>query len=181
MNPRFPDLRRVLAVDPTSRGFGFVVLEGPDNLIDWSVVEVRESSKYKYLQRLVDLIARYRPDVLALEDTRSCASRRCSRVQKLLVRMEHIADQGAILTRRFSRAKVRRAFADASAKTKYEIAAAIATRFPELAARLPRFRKPWMPEDERMSLFDAASFALTFFHFVHRRNPHADLHASSQS
>jgi hypothetical protein len=40
---------------------------------------------------------------------------------------------------------------------------AIAKRFPELALRLPRFRKPWMSEDYRMSIFDAAGFALAFY------------------
>jgi len=34
-------------------------------------------------------------------------------------------------------------------------------RFPELAPRLPRFRKPWMSEDYRMSIFDAVAFGLT--------------------
>jgi len=29
--------RRVLAVDPLSRGVGFAVLEGNDNLIDWGI------------------------------------------------------------------------------------------------------------------------------------------------
>ncbi len=42
---------------------------------------------------------------------------------------------------------------------------AIAGRLPALAPRLPPFRKPWMCEDYRMSIFDAASFALTFFYF----------------
>jgi hypothetical protein len=34
---------------------------------------------------------------------------------------------------------------------------------PELAPRLSRFRKPWMSEDYRMSIFDAVALALTFF------------------
>jgi len=43
------------------------------------------------------------------------------------------------------------------------IAMAIAKRFPELAPRLPRFRKPWMSEDYRMSIFDAVGLGLAFF------------------
>lgn len=39
--PRPRTLKRVLAIDPNSRGFGFAVLEGPDRLIDWGVVHVR--------------------------------------------------------------------------------------------------------------------------------------------
>jgi len=54
-------------------------------------------------------------------------------------------------------------WAGSDATTKQEIAIAIAERFPELAPRLPRFRKPWMSEDYRMSIFDAVALALTFF------------------
>jgi hypothetical protein len=37
--------------------------------------------------------------------------------------------------------------------------------FSSARARLPRFRKAWMSEDYRMSIFDAAAFATTYFHF----------------
>lgn len=173
MKSDFRDTRRVIAIDPTSRGFGFAVFEGPDRLVDWSVVQIRKNKEDKCLQRMVDLIARYQPDVLVLEDPKGCGSRRCCRVQKLLGRVERLTDEGAILTRHFSRSKVRRAFSDSGATTKHEIAAEIARRFPELAPRLPRFRKPWMSEDDRMSIFDAASFGLTFFHSGGRRRSQA--------
>lgn len=40
---------------------------------------------------------------------------------------------------------------------------AIAERFPELQPRLPRVRKIYMSEDERMDIFDAVSLALACF------------------
>jgi hypothetical protein len=46
-------------------------------------------------------------------------------------------------------------------KTKRDRAVAIAEAFPELASRLPRVRRPWMSEDERMNIFDAMALALT--------------------
>ena len=58
---------------------------------------------------------------------------------------------------------MKQAFSESGATTKYEGAVAIAKRFPELAPRLPRFRKPWMSEDYRMSIFDAVGFALVYF------------------
>ncbi len=39
----------------------------------------------------------------------------------------------------------------------------VAERFPELARYLPPERKPWMSEDLKMAIFDAAAFALAFF------------------
>ena len=39
----------------------------------------------------------------------------------------------------------------------------VAERFPELARYPPPERKPWMSEDLKMAIFDAAAFALAFF------------------
>jgi len=52
---------------------------------------------------------------------------------------------------------------------KNRIAGVIAERLPELAPWQPPFRKPWMSEDERMSIFDAVAFALTFFYFTNKQ------------
>jgi len=38
---------RVLAIDPSTRGFGFAVLEGPSRLIDWGVKETRSKNGLK--------------------------------------------------------------------------------------------------------------------------------------
>src|SRR5947207_3331343 len=35
MKSRNPNPKRVLSIDPTSRGFGFVVFESPTTLVDW--------------------------------------------------------------------------------------------------------------------------------------------------
>jgi hypothetical protein len=80
-----------------------------------------------------------------------------------------LAGNHHIPTRGFSRQKVRQAFAALHASTKYEIALAVVGQLPELMPRLPRFRKLWMSEDERMAIFDAAALALTYFHFASGR------------
>jgi hypothetical protein len=157
------ETKRVMAIDPTTRGFGFVTFEGPERLIDWAVVEVRGDKNNAGLRRVADLIAQYRPDVLVLEDTRARGSRRCFRVRKFLDRVRSLAEKKRIATKPVSRTKVRRTFSEIGATTKYQMALAIAKRFPELMPRLPRFRKPWMTEDARMSIFNAASFVQTFF------------------
>ena len=33
-------LQRIIAIDPTTKGFGFAVMEGPEDLIDWGIKEV---------------------------------------------------------------------------------------------------------------------------------------------
>jgi hypothetical protein len=107
--------------------------------------------------------------VLVLEDYAGGSARRCCRVERLIDDIAKLAMKRNVKVRRFSRAQVKQMFAGSGASNKYEIAQAIAKRFPELQPRLPRFRKPWMSEDYRMSIFDAVGFALTYFRTILRR------------
>src|SRR5437867_2438119 len=157
---------RVLAVDPSTRGFGFAILEGPDRLIDWAVKETKVNKNAKSLKLIDDLIDRYQPSVVVVEDYEGKGSRRCRRIQGLISDISKLAVQRKIKVRAFSRAKVKQMFSESGASNKQDIAAAIANQFPELAPRLPRFRKPWMSEDYRMSIFDAVVLVLTFFFSV---------------
>ena len=153
---------RVLAIDPSTRGFGFAVLEGPNRLIDWGVKETKTDKKRRTLKLIHDLIDQYQPNVIVVEDYEGKGSHRCRRVRELIEDISKLAAKQEIKVRRFSRAKVKQAFSESGAVNKYEIAQTIANRFPELAPRLPRFRKPWMSEDYRMSIFDAVALALIF-------------------
>ena len=79
-----PDELRVLAIDPSHRGFGFAVLEGPSQLLD-CVRQAEEGDKNAKCVAIVrELIDRYRPHVLVVENAARKSSRRCERVHKLL-------------------------------------------------------------------------------------------------
>jgi hypothetical protein len=153
----------VLAIDPTHRGFGYAVFEGPDLLVDWGERNIRGHKNAGSIEAVARLIERFRPDVLVVEDPSSADCRRWPRVQLLIRELGGQAARMNVNVRRISRARVRKTFAASGASTKYEIAKAIVSRFPELAQRLPPERKPWMSEDCRMAIFDAAAFALAFF------------------
>jgi Holliday junction resolvasome RuvABC endonuclease subunit len=171
MNTTAWEHRRVLAIDPFSRGFGFILLEGPHQLVDWGVTHTRANKQGRCLARVADLMHHYEPDVIVVEDVAAKGCRRCERVQQLIGEIRRCATERRIAIRSFPRLKVKRVFTEANAHNKHEIAVAIAGRFPELASRLPPFRKPWMSEDDRMSIFDALGLALTLFHSGHRSSP----------
>lgn len=154
---------RVLAIDPTSRGFAYTVFEGPNSLLDWGLTEIEGRRLGRNLRRIEKLIERYAPAVLVLEDLRGQAARRRRRAHRVIQAASMLARRSAASTARFSRRTMRRVLAGTQAATKQTLALAIAERFPELTPRLPRLRKPWMSEDERMSIFDAASLALTYY------------------
>lgn len=63
----------------------------------------------------------------------------------------------------FTREALREVFAEVGAETKYEIAQAVAGIIPAFKHRLPPIRKIWQSEDERQSLFDAASLGIAYY------------------
>ena len=164
---------RVLAIDPSTRGFGFAVLEGPNLLIDWGVKETKTDKNKRSLRLISELIEQYEPGVLVLEDYAGKGSRRCRRVAGLIDEISKLAEKRKVRIKEFSRADVQKVFAESGATTKQEIAVGITKRFPELAPRLPRFRKPWMSEDYRMSIFDAVALGIAFFQFQKEKRARA--------
>jgi len=154
---------RVLAIDPYSRGFGFVVLEGSSRLVDWGLRDTRRDKDHLLLRKVADLVRLYRPDVLVVEDCTDRRSRRRAEARRVISDIVTLAKASGLRTRAVSMAQVRQVFAVHGATTKHQIAGEIVVRFPELGAHRPRVRKPWMSEDERQAMFDAAALALTLF------------------
>src|SRR5450631_652508 len=164
----------VLALYPFTKGVAFVFFEGPESPFEWGVKNIKKTHKNsKTLEAIKKLIDRYRPEVLVIEDTTDGGSRRTSRIRKLYRMLVHFAEAEYVDLHRCSKTEVKTCFASVGAGTKYEIAKAIATQIPAFAHRIPRFRKPWMSEDPRQSLFDAAALGLTYYAW-HKRSPYAD-------
>lgn len=151
--------RRVLAIDPTHRGFGYVVLEEPDRLVDWGLCQQRSGQGSDGVRRVRDLVRRLSPDVLVIEDTRCGRCRRNERVRDFLDRVAAATISDVRLCR-VAAATVRARFAALGAKNKDAVARILAAQFPELALSLPPPRKPWKSEDERMAIYDAGAFAM---------------------
>lgn len=157
------DEPRIIAVDPMNRGFGYVVFEGPERLIDWGTTHARRNTHNACLDRLRGLLERYAPGVLVLENWRARSCRRCARVRRLLGDMKKLATSRRVSVRPVAAQSFKKVFTCAGAFTKDAIAAAIASRYPDLEFHLPPPRKPWMTEDTRTAIFDAAALALVFF------------------
>ena len=155
--------QRVLAIAPCVQGVGFIVFIGPRLPIDWGIKWTRGEKNAKGVARVAELIDRYQPDVVVFEDHHDEGSRRAERVEDLLDSIAALVRRQNIKTACYSRRRVRQLFAADGAATKYQIAKAIAAEIPELAPRLPGERKIWLPEHANMSIFDAASLALTHF------------------
>ena len=157
--PAYTD--RVLALDPISRGLGIVIFESPSLPIEWGIKDVRDRKEEHCLALVADLLDRFQPDIVVMEDMEALTCRRCERVRSLVHAISTPAASRHVPTALITRDQVNATF---GVSTKHQVATLIASRLPELASLLPPFRKPWMSEDPRMSLFDAAAFALAYYH-----------------
>lgn len=152
---------RILAIDPSTRGFGFAILERRPSLIDWGVKGVRRDKNDRTVAKVKELISLYQPSVIVLEDSNAAGSRRCERVRVLLQMIQKTAAGERIRVQCFPPFKTKAMFARLGAASKDGIARAIVKIFPELMPQLPRVRRAWMAEDYRMSIFDAVALGMT--------------------
>ncbi len=163
--------KRVLAIDPMHRGFGYVIFEGPDFLIDWGVRHVEGPKNKASIAATADLITRYRPRIMVLEDVAAMGCRRRRRVRELVEVLDRYGRERGLTVRKVAQARVKRTFLPLCIRNKNQMARFLAAKFPELARYLPPERKPWMSEDTRMAIFDAAAFALASFRLAGRELP----------
>jgi hypothetical protein len=122
--------KRVLAIDPNHRGFGYVILEGPERLIDWGTRQVQGHKSRASIAAAGELISHYRPQILVLENMASKACRRCGRVRELVEALDHYARERGLTVRKIAQTTVKRTFNPLSVRNKNQVARFIAARFP---------------------------------------------------
>ncbi len=161
---------RVLGIAPSTRGFGFVLMEGENTLVDWGVKAVKRDKNARSLSNVANLIDLYRPDVVALENTRLKESRRSVRIKELVEGIIVLAKSQNIRVKLFSPKKLKIQFLNDEYGTKQAMAESLAARFPEeLGFQLPKRRRIWMGPDYRMDIFIAV--ALTRYFLCARQKP----------
>jgi RNase H-fold protein (predicted Holliday junction resolvase) len=154
---------RILALDPTTKGFGYAILDLPLRLVAWGMAHIEGEKSFGAITRFEALLDQFRPDAVVLEDTTAPGSRRYPRVRDLLETLAKIARERGIQVQSVSRLAVIGYFSSKEDQaTKHSIATTLAGAFPELAEKVPKKRKTWQSEDERISVFDALSLAVTF-------------------
>ena len=158
---------RVLGLAPSSYGCGFAVMEGKSALVAWGVKTAKGGDKNaRSLSHVGNLIAHYKPHVIAIEDTRTKTSRRSRRIRALIAEIVIMAGDENIRVRRYSRKQVNMGFLSDERGTKHDVAEYLAGRFPEeLASSLPPKRRAWDTDDYRLDIFSAVALAE---HFLRR-------------
>ena len=153
--------KRILALDVRPRSFGYVVFEGSNQLLECGVkgfpngvnaVQVPRSRK------LEPLMEEFRPSGVVLREPGLRRNRK-----RFINSVREKAAGRRVGVRLLSPRAIQKAFGSQKCMARYELASALAERFPELAWLLPPKRKCWQSEDYRMSIFDAAAIGVAYF------------------
>ncbi|WP_026776296.1 hypothetical protein [Polaribacter sp. Hel_I_88] len=154
--------RITLAMYPNTFGVGFVICEGPKEILDYGIKKVQPISHYKYMKKVKWLFEYCKPDIVLLLDYKS---RKISKRQKRIIdAILQLARAQNLQLKTYSRSQIKQTFLSFQAKTKYEIAMMVLSWYPELKEKAPHKRLPWMAEHYQMGLFDAFALMLTHYY-----------------
>ncbi len=171
MKKAIPKYPRILAIAPSTRGFGFAVIEGLNILVDWGVKSIIGNKSIDAIKKVKEMVIYYQPDVVVVKDTSGNSYRHFLRMRMFTKQIVRLVASQDITVISYSREQVSRALLSDDSGTKYAIATKVAATFPdELGFRLPPKRRPWMSEDYRMQIFDAVALALTVRKVVQMTN-----------
>jgi Holliday junction resolvasome RuvABC endonuclease subunit len=150
----------VLGFHLSSRGFGWALFEDHLSLVDWGVFDFRASENAIALNRMETLLDEHHPGVLALERHEN---RRHQRIRRLCFAVVRSAERRGIAVYRYSRMEIAGSRFINGARTRQQVAAAVANCLSALRQRLPKPRQIWVGERSAMRLFCAAACALAYF------------------
>jgi hypothetical protein len=157
---------RLLALAIRSSKMGFVVFEGPAQLLDWGVrwFGVRKSSLRSRVSRRVEALLRIHNPLTVVACDRTYYSAAANRRFAIIVSSIRAETRRHSATFKIlSTPQVQRHFALRGYVTKHGIATDLSSRFEELSWRLPTRRKPYEREAPAMVIFDAAANGLAFY------------------
>src|SRR5712672_348599 len=93
---------RILGIAPSTRGFGFAVLEPQNTLVDWGVKTVKGEKNSATIARIEDLILQYQPDVITVPTVSEEASLRSERIRELIPQIVAMAKSHNLVVDGFS-------------------------------------------------------------------------------
>src|SRR5262245_15397362 len=128
--------QRVLALDLRSGRFGFAVLEGPSELLEWGArrwypMNVDDPAVF-IRRRLAPFIKRYVPSVIAVKKASRQGNGTNAKHSHLMNTIMEEAHRHSVELAFVERSEIRAAFALPGRATKHNIAVHIAKHFPEL-------------------------------------------------
>ena len=160
MTPQPYTKKTILAIFPSSKGFGYALMESPTTPVDYAMVSIKRFKLNNYKNRIRALLGFFKPTVVIVENH---LYRKGKRVKAVVSTVYKEAARHHLKVYAYSREDIRNFFKSFGAFTKYEIASFIASEIPELKDKLGAERKIWASEQYHMPIFDSISLAMTYY------------------
>lgn len=159
MTARF-DFPLVMGCHPTSRGFGWTLMRGPHEPVDWGLAYVRGDRQRGNRRKLEKLLDRYRPDALVVE---AGGTDRKPGAAPFELTLRSVAEAYGVEVRALERQTLHTVLRLPDEATRDDVALRVAQRLAALGHRLPHPRRAWESADRRLALFNAAALALGYW------------------
>lgn len=159
---------RILAIDARRSRFGYALFEGPTRLLDWGASaippQLAADAAAEIAEKRVSSVIRLGcPSAVVVLRPRRTSTGDAAKPEPVLKAILRAATASQIPVHFLRREDVQSAFQSLHGWTKDEIAAALASIFPELLVRLPPQRKTWQSERHAMIVFDAISTGFAYW------------------
>lgn len=158
------NFERILSVYPNSKGYAYVLMEGPTMVLEKRMISISPVDNTRILKDITDLLKTHTPNALIIEDTSCKFSRKGARGKQLIRSLSASAKHQGVPVHYYAREDVRLVFEIWRAKTKYEIAEVIAKNIEGFEMLL--YPKPKYPDSQKYltALFDAVSLGITHYY-----------------
>ncbi len=157
----------VLAIDLRHRRLGYAAFQGHRTLLEWGqryYPAVGDAEREIAERRLSKLLSGIAPDLILLKQERWDRAHTDVHLANPIAALQGEAVRRSVPIRLIQDNAIREAFEMFGCRTKPEIAATLASIFPELLSNIPPPRKVWQAEHPRMSVFDAIALGVAYWH-----------------
>ena len=148
--------RRILALSLDWQGFGFAAFDNRDDLIDFGTRSLRWAVTVPFEEKLRLLLDANQVETLVVVEPKTAMRKR------IMATIAKVAKAETIPLVLVSGTDIHNAFAPVN-QSKYQIAQAVAGRYPELRFRLPSPRKAYESEKFGITIFEAAAAGLVYY------------------
>lgn len=153
-------MKVTLALYPNTLGLGYACVHLPDKLLDFGILNVKPTSNDKVIGHVRRFTDYFKPDIVIVRDN-TPVGKRGKRIEALSDEIERHARDVGLPVYRYSREQVKDVFEIFGVSTKHEMTIRLSEQFAGLQDRIPKVRKPWLPESYHMGIFDALALAVT--------------------
>ena len=149
---------------PNNVGFGYLICQGANEILDEGIQKIAPLSNKKLMKRVRYYFDYAMPNVVILRGWDSDAHKLSASRRKIINDIEKLAQSKNLKVFRYSRKEIKDVFQQFGSVSKFAIARQIASRFPYLKPKLPKYRKNGNPEAYYMGVFDCYALMITHFY-----------------